>query len=151
MTEPYISVSEIQAQPCDSCGATWVRCVQGWDDSDQHPQGVCCPRCHYTDTHEAGAARRAEISRRANTPPPRRRQTPPAETPASPTPPEGQTVRMTGSATVVLGRESHAPVRLPWSEFCAKLAALTEKVPSEKRPTVSIRYGTITVTWDETT
>lgn len=65
----------------------------------------------------------------------------------SPTPPEALVV-MTGSASVTIGRE-HQRFEVPWSEFCAKLTALADKVPAEKNPVVSFRYGTITVTWRE--
>lgn len=67
----YIPNAEIEAEPCTNCGATWQRCLQGWDENNFHPAGVCCRVCHVTDTHKADAARRAEAARRrAATPTP---------------------------------------------------------------------------------
>lgn len=74
-------------------------------------------------------------------------QTPPAENP-SPAPPEVQVVTVTASASVTFGSE-HRRIEVPWPEFCAKIAALADRVPTEKDPVVGIRYGTITVTWRE--
>jgi hypothetical protein len=53
----YIPNAELDADDCRACGATWERCLQGWSETDQHPAGVCCPKCHSTDTHKANAAR----------------------------------------------------------------------------------------------
>lgn len=54
---------------------------------------------------------------------------------------------MTGSASITFVGP-HERITVPWEDFCAKIAALADRVPAERHPTVTMRYGTIMVTWD---
>lgn len=66
----------------------------------------------------------------------------------SPPPSEAQLVAVTGSAQVEFGQG------IGWAEFCAKVAALAERVPADKAPAVFTRHSTngavtVVVSWAE--